>query len=177
MNNSVYLRELNLEDAQTLYKWRNDPKIWKFTKFRPLTEITLETETKWLKKVLSNKNEYRFAICLRENERYIGNIQLINLSDEDAELHLFIGETTLWGKGIGKSAVIKALDFAFDELHLNMVKLEVHKENTNAKKIYHSLGFKQDGKKDQSPFFWMNLNARTYQRIRERNPVVVACYV
>lgn len=174
MNDSVYLRELNLKDAQTSCKWRNNPEIWKFTKFRPLTEVTLETETKWLKKVLSNKNEYRFAICLKENDRYVGNIQLINVNEKDAELHVFIGETTLWGKGIGKSAVIKALDFAFDELCLNKVKLEVHNENTNAKKIYDSLGFKQvEGKKDKSSFFWMSLNMKTYQRIRGRKPVIV----
>ncbi|ADY51406.1 GCN5-related N-acetyltransferase [Pseudopedobacter saltans DSM 12145] len=165
MSAAIYLRELSIEDAEILYKWRNEPEIWVFTKFRPLTEVTLETETKWLKKVLNNKNEYRFAICLSQDDKYVGNVQLLNVENGNAELHIFVGVRTLWGKGIGKAATINILDFAFYELKLESIFLEVHKENKKAKGIYNSLGFRELNRKGQegNTFAYMELRSKSYR--------------
>lgn len=165
MNTEIYLRRLKVEDAEILYQWRNDPEIWKFTKFRPLAEITLDMETKWLKKVLTNKNEIRFAICLKEAGKYIGNVQLLNIEGGNAELHIFIGDKFWWGRGIGTTAVRDVLNIAFDELKLNSVSLEVHKENRKAKRIYKALGFKDlthNKKQNTNLFMDMILHRKLY---------------
>ena len=36
----VLIRPLEVSDALTSYKWRNDPEIWKYTGSRPDMEIT-----------------------------------------------------------------------------------------------------------------------------------------
>jgi diamine N-acetyltransferase len=143
MNYSVYLRPLKLEDAKTSYQWRNNPLIWKFTQFKPDRPVNIALETSWLKKVLKNKTEYRFAICLLENGQYIGNIQLINVKNNSGCFHVFIGDPTFWGKGIGKEATALILNYGFTKLALDFITLEVHKDNLFANAVYQRMGFEK----------------------------------
>jgi len=141
MTYSVYLRNLKLSDAKTSYKWRNNPLIWQFTRFKPTKQITEAMETEWLKKALSNTNEYRFAICLKSNSQYLGNVQLIDVKSRNAEFHLFIGEPSFWGMGLGKEATALILNYGFTYLGLDSIRLEVHKENYAAQSVYKKSGF------------------------------------
>jgi len=145
MNYSVYLRSLKLADAKTSYQWRNNPLIWQFTRFKPTKQITESMETEWLKKALSNTNEYRFAICLKSNSQYLGNVQLIDVKSKNAEFHLFIGEPSFWGMGIGKEATALILNYGFTYLGLDFIRLQVHKENYAAQSIYRKMGFTVNG--------------------------------
>ncbi|MBG6234377.1 RimJ/RimL family protein N-acetyltransferase [Pedobacter sp. CAN_A7] len=141
MNESIYLRPLVLDDATTSYKWRNNPDVWKYSLFNPKAPITMEQETAWLEEILMRSDQKRFAICLTKNEKYIGNIQLIDISDQQAEFHLFIGDPDYWGKGIGTKATKLILDYAFFTLNLNNIRLDVDRKNEAAIKIYRRHGF------------------------------------
>jgi len=102
MSESIFLRPLVLEDAMISYKWRNNPEIWKYTPFHPSAPITLKVERDWLRGVLKRTDQKRFAICLTDSKRYIGNVQLLDILEQQAEFHLFIGDSSCWGKGIGE---------------------------------------------------------------------------
>ena len=99
MNKEVYIRRLRLEDAQMSYQWRNNPKIWGHTLSKPDRHIAVEMEAESLAKVLTREDEKRFAICLSDNGAYIGNIFYTDIRDGEAQLHIFIGEQRLCGKG------------------------------------------------------------------------------
>jgi RimJ/RimL family protein N-acetyltransferase len=146
MNYSVYLRPLEMADAKTSYRWRNNPLIWEFTEFQPNKNITIAIESAWIKKVLKSKDAYRFAICLLENGKYLGNIQLVNIKDRIGYFHVFIGETSFWGKGIAKEATQLILNYGFSKLKLDFIKLKVHEMNSVAKAIYLKMGFQEMGK-------------------------------
>jgi len=145
MNYSIYLRELYLSDAIISCNWRNNPLIWKYTSFKAEKFISEEIEVEWLKNTLAKPNDYRFAICLKKNSQYIGNVQLTNVLSNTAEFHLFIGETSFWGMGIGKQATALMLNFGFNYLALNSIILEVHKENLAAQSVYKKIGFSENG--------------------------------
>jgi len=141
MNTSIYLRPLVVEDAKVSYQWRNNPEIWKYSRFVPTCTSTEETETRWLTEALERKDQVRFAICIADSHTYIGNVQLIKMNNIDAEFHLFIGDTNWWGKGIGRQSTNLLLNYAFLEKNLQKVSLEVHKDNLPAILIYSSQGF------------------------------------
>lgn len=161
MNFTVFLRPLAIEDAAVSYQWRNNPEIWKFTPFSPSDPITLEIETRWLSDLLQRRDQKRFAICLKKTGRYIGNIQLINISGGTGELHLFIGETDCWGKGIGESATSLLLDHAFLKLGLRRVTLAVDPGNLAAITIYNRQGFAV--KDDKGKYTIMELKKEAYE--------------
>jgi diamine N-acetyltransferase len=160
MSYQVYIRPLNLDDAKISFKWRNNPLIWKYTKFKISETITESIETAWLKQVLNNSDEHRFAICLKENGRYLGNIQLIDVKDRSAQYHIFIGEASFWGLGIANEATKLILGYGFVNLGLDLISLEVHKENLIAQSVYKRMGFHPTGK--ENDFIKMSLSAKHY---------------
>lgn len=143
---NVTIRPLQEQDAYTSVKWRNDPEVFKYTGNTYKNEITLETELNWIRKVMTNKNEYRCAILV--DEIYVGNIYLTDISRESAHYHIFIGNKDYWGKGVAKKASGLILDYAFNALNLKKVCLRVKKQNKVAFALYKKLGFvekKEDG--------------------------------
>lgn len=141
MSLSIYLRPLCIEDAQISCHWRNDPEIWKYTGQRPDVNITTEIETNWLKGTLNRKDQLRYAICIVGTDTYVGNVQLLDILNNKAELHIFIGDRAFWGKNIGYNATIQVLRLGFLKQMLSEIYLKVHTENKIAQKIYERAGF------------------------------------
>jgi diamine N-acetyltransferase len=145
---SIYIRPLVVEDALISYSWRNDPKVWIYTGFKPTHFISPEAETAWLKEQLAKPNQARFAICVKELNTYIGNVQLLDIKDGCAELHLFIGNKLFWGKGIGYQATVQMISYGFRNLQLDRIYLKVHPANISALSIYEKAGFVITGKEN-----------------------------
>jgi diamine N-acetyltransferase len=148
MNSSIYLRTLTEADARISYQWRNIPEIWKYTNFNLSGQITLEIEERWLSEVLRKPDQKRFGICLSSNDQYIGNVHLTDINDGRAEFHLFIGDVSYWGKGIGQEATRIILDHAFFDLCFKELVLMVDPENHAAIAIYKKQGFVESGMTD-----------------------------
>lgn len=169
MSHAVYIRRLVLDDAKTSYKWRNNSVIWEFTKFRPQNIITEEIELAWLNNCLNKKDERRFAICLKENDQYIGNVQLLKIANNHAEFHLVIGEQSQWGKGLGTQASIQILTYGFQQLRLESISLEVHKDNHAAFSIYKKIGFLPIG--DNDDFVHMLITKNIFNKYHQKKEV------
>lgn len=142
----VSIRPLQEKDAYTSVKWRNDPEVFKYTGNTYKNEILLETELNWIRKVMSNANEYRCAIMA--DDVYVGNIYLTDITKDSAHYHIFIGNKDFWGKGVAKEASKQVLNHAFDVLKLKKVCLRVKKQNDSAYHLYKKLGFVEKNVED-----------------------------
>ena len=136
---NVTIRPLQENDAYTSVKWRNDPEVFKYTGNTYSREITIENEIEWIRKVISNPNDYRCAILA--DGIYVGNIYLTDITDGEAEYHIFIGDRSCWGKGIARLASEKIIEYGFTQLNLNSIKLRVRVANKRACFLYKTLGF------------------------------------
>ena len=114
--------------------------------------MSYDTELEWIKRVTKNSDEYRCAI--EANGVYVGNIYLTNITQEEAVYNIFIGNKDYWGKGVAYKASQLILKYAFETLHLKRVILEVRKEHTAARELYHKLGF-EEIKRDE--YIWMQI--------------------
>jgi diamine N-acetyltransferase len=137
----VIIRPLAEKDAYTSFAWRNDPLIWKYAGHKPDRTITVEMELEWIRKVLSRPDEKRYAICVGEEMEYVGNVQLTDMTAEEAQFHIFIGNREYHGKGIGTQATRLILEKAFHEFGLKRVYLEVREQNIAAVTSYGNCGF------------------------------------
>lgn len=164
MNSFIYLRPLELADALISYRWRNDPEIWEYTGSKPDKYVSPELETAWLSSKLNKSDEKRFAICLLDNNQYIGNVQLLEIDQEKAWFHIFIGEKELWGLGISQKATNIVLYYAFSELGLAYVQLSVNPLNMAAYRVYEKIGFSYSGASDKNGFIEMKLDKETFSR-------------
>ncbi len=74
------------------------------------------------------------------------NLSGFNWTAREAWLGVGIGEREYWGKGYGTDAVNILLRFAFQELNLNRVSLDVFEYNERAVRSYEKLGFQHEGR-------------------------------
>lgn len=77
-----------------------------------------------------------FVIDL-DNEKSIGIVGFKNLDwvNRNSELFIYIGDEEYWGKGYGTQALELIIKFAFNNLNLHMLYLEVFSYNKNATKL------------------------------------------
>jgi len=90
------------------------------------------------------------AICARAivvGDRHVGNVVLDHIDRQvsKARLHIYIGDATARGNGVGRRAVVLAVALAFDELDLHKVWLTVHEGNRAAIRAYKAAGFALEG--------------------------------
>lgn len=70
-----------------------------------------------------NNHSFLFKIICNNSNCHIGNIKIgpINPHHNYADISYFIGEKSLWGKGIATEAIQLILKYAFEELKLHKV--------------------------------------------------------
>lgn len=140
----VLLRGLTEADKPKLVEWRNDPELKRLTgpgPFVPVRPGEIRVE--------NDETTNQFGVCLADTAQLIGWIALTHVSwtNRCAELSVYIGESTRRGESYGVEAIGILLDYAFDELNLHRVELEVVSYNEPAKRAYRKLGFVAEGRK------------------------------
>jgi RimJ/RimL family protein N-acetyltransferase len=96
-----------------------------------------------------NPANHYFAIRALDDNRLLGDIGLEvthNWMGRNAFVGLGIGKREDWGKGYGTDAMKIALRFAFTELNLERVTLNVFEYNPRAIRSYEKAGFKHEGR-------------------------------
>lgn len=143
----VYLREVRISDVNDqYYKWLNDPEINQYLEIR-FVPRSLENIEKFVKRMDGKTNEPFFAICLHEDNRHVGNIKIgpINWQHRCADISLFIGDKSVWGKGIASEAIKLVTDFGFRTLNLNKIKAGCYEGNLGSAKAFEKCGYVREG--------------------------------
>lgn len=146
-NELIKLRKLSPGDCGIYHTWRNDPAVMCSTS--PALDLyTAEETEKYISAIAAQPNAKGYMIEHKESGRTVGIVSLIRIDSKNrcAELIIDIGEKDMWGKGIGTAAVTLILQFAFDELNLHRVFLQVFAFNEHAIKLYEKMGFTHEGR-------------------------------
>src|SRR5262245_24026581 len=144
----VRLRALEREDVPTFVRWFNDPEVRRYLNlFEPMSRAR---EERWFEtEYLNAKDKFVFGIEARVGDAWVhvGTIGLenINWKNRSAALGIMLGEKEHWGRGFGAEAVKVLLAFAFGELALHRVELDVLAENARAIRCYEKVGFRREG--------------------------------
>ena len=102
---------------------------------------------KELKDVLEQEGGYLFLVRTRVDDTPIGMVELDGVAwpHGEAWIGIGLGERAYWGKGYGSDALRVLLRFAFQELNLHRVTLNVFEYNARALRTYERLGFTVEG--------------------------------
>lgn len=140
--NSIRLTPLSEGDAERLLAWRNSIELKRLTgsgPFVPLDPSSIQVE--------STATNIQFAIRQVNDEEMLGYVALLNIAwnNRTADLGIMIGSEESRGQGFGSEAISLLLEYAFQELNLYRVQLDVVDYNEAAIRTYSRLGFIQEG--------------------------------
>jgi diamine N-acetyltransferase len=146
--NRVRLRAVERGDLPQFQEWLNDSAVTDhLSTSLPLSMID---EEQWLDRASHMEQaEKPLAIEMQQGQgwRLIGNSGFFNLEwpNRCAEIGLFIGDKSLWNKGLGTETVGLLLQHGFETLNLHRIYLRVYATNPRAKRAYEKTGFVLEG--------------------------------
>jgi RimJ/RimL family protein N-acetyltransferase len=143
----VRLRPLRTSDMERTIVWRNDSEIRDPQLGYPFP-ITTAMEERWFAAVLAGERRDRVSLGVEEHGGPL--IGLVHLTRIDwiarhAVFGITIGDKERQGKGFGKEATRLMIDYAFSNLNLRRIWLEVPASNKRAIRLYEGLGFEREG--------------------------------
>lgn len=137
------LRRLEEKDASFMLEWMHDDTINCNFQY-PFKEMTIEKVKAFIENSYDEESKH-FAI-VDENDEYLGTISLKNISlkNKNAE-YAIVTRKKSQGTGAAMQATQELLQYAFGELELHKVYLNVLSENARARRFYEKCGFVQEG--------------------------------
>lgn len=152
--NKIILRLVEEEDSYFILKLRQNKEL---NKYISSTDITVEQQKEWIKKYKireENKEEYYFIILNKEMNQPCGTVRIYNIDK--------INKVATWGSfildftrpdGASKEVIDISLNFAFKELKLKKIELDVRKANKKAIHIYEKNGFIKEKEDDINYYY------------------------
>lgn len=155
MSERVFLRALEIEDYKLISKWRNDINVTRYLCGNAYF-VSSEREKKSIEnKILDDSRNLYLGVCLIEDERIIGYVQInnIDLRNQKAEWGgTLIGERGLLGKGYGEEASRLLLKFLFEQYPINKCYGYCLSEHPVTASLFEKFGFRKDGVLRQEVF-------------------------
>lgn len=140
------------EDAAQFARWSNDDAYMRLLDddpVQPRAEAFFKYFAEGGTEPGRTPNDYYFHLRTLEGDHLIGFVALFNIKwpSQHAEIAIGIGEPEYRGKGYGSDALRVLLNYAFNELNLYRVELDVMAYNAAAIQAYERVGFVREGVK------------------------------
>ena len=146
------LVHLTAEDPETLAKlvsqWMGDSEYSRLLNWDPATVPSVKGVQKWIEKQFEDDKTHSFAIRTLEGDAIIGEIGIdgINWTHGDAFVGIGLGDREYWGRGFGTDAMRIIERYAFTELNLHRLTLDVFEYNPRGIRSYEKAGFHIEGR-------------------------------
>ena len=144
----LFIRNYKRADLEDFIEVTSQPEIQPTTYGIPVP-YTKKYAKKWMKFVRENirmKQAFEFAVFLKENHTYIGNVGLINVSflHNHADISYYI-DKDMWNRGFATEAAAMMMDFGFEKLGLYKISGLCMRSNPASKRVMEKLGMKFEG--------------------------------
>lgn len=155
----LFLKKITIDDIETIRQWRNNPKISQFMNFRD--EITKEMQLKWYQSI-DNINNYYFMIIKNNVKIGLTEVKKINYKTFTAEAGIFIFEDKFLNATISYESILLLMNFAFENLMIKQLNIQVLESNKRAIRFNKSLGYKPNTELGSN---WYTLTKNDYIKI------------
>jgi RimJ/RimL family protein N-acetyltransferase len=161
----LIIRRFQPGDEDDLYEYLSQAAVVEFEPYGVFTRAETEKEAKE-----RSENEAFFAVCLKENQKVIGNLYFARQEPKKIrtwELG-YVFNSDFWGKGYALEACWGILQYAFETLDAHRVAAMCNPENTASWKLLERLGFRREGHLIKNMYF---------KRDSEGNPIWNDTYI
>lgn len=139
----IYLRTLEPSDADIILKWENNSANWRVSNtLVPFSRKLIEDYVNSAQDIYSIK-QLRFIICLVENDKEMGAIDLFDFDPyhQKVGLGILIAELEDRRNGYAKEAILLIKEYCFNQLNLHQVYCNILCENKTSVDLFEKSGF------------------------------------
>ena len=152
----LLLRRMTPKDASVILFMRSNENVMKYID-RERTK-SIEDAKSFLDKIdasLKTNNGIMWGITLKEKPgELIGNIGYWRLIKEHYRAEIgYMLHPSFWKKGIMKEALLRVIDFAFDEMNLHSIEANINPVNTASATLLEATGFIKEAYFKEDFFF------------------------
>ncbi len=154
---TIYLRALEPEDLEFIYKIENDESIWEVSHTQtPYSRFLIRQYLENAHQDIYEAKQLRLVICLNNTFEAIGLIDLFDFDPQHsrAGVGILIHQTEDRAKGIGSEALELVINYAFSSLQLHQLYANIGTDNSASLQLFTKFGFQEIGIKKQ----WNKIN-------------------
>lgn len=148
LTDRLYIREYKKSDLDAYVHVVRQPEIYATTYGIPreYSRMMGRINLKFIKRNRIMGTALEYAVLLRENNRYIGNVGLINISHDHnrADISYFIDKDYM-NKGYATEAAAVMLNFGFEGLGYHKISGVCMSANTASRRVMEKLGMTYEG--------------------------------
>lgn len=138
----LVLRKLRISDAEAFYEFASDKRVSVYMNWHThATVLDSENSIRASVNAYEKGKYYRWGIALKENDTLIGIIQLLAFDDEKNSCGFaYMLNRDYWGNGYGTEAVRSIISFAFENMQVDVIEVDVFSENVASLKVLKRCG-------------------------------------
>ncbi len=144
----LFINEYNNSYIDDYVRIVRQPEVYATTYGIPRNYNSVRAKL-WFKAIKENMKKntaYEFAIVLKETNRYIGNIGLININAASRKAEItYIVDRDYMNRGIATEAAAIMLDYGFNKMELNKISGICMSVNPASRRVMEKLGMKYEG--------------------------------
>lgn len=160
---TVFLRALEPSDADLLYRWENDPELWRvsFTQV-PFSRFILDEFVNAAHHDIYTNRQLRLMACSNDNKAATGVVDLFEFDPQHNRcgLGIFIHDD-FRKQGIATECLRLVKDYGFGILHLQQLYAHVNTSNEASIALFKKSGFVQSGLKKN----WNKTGPNSYEDV------------
>ncbi len=152
----LLLRRISIDDAGEILMLRSNEEVMKYVDRKRASGIEeAQALINTMNETVDTNNGIMWAIALKEQPTkligYIGFWRLIK-QNYRAEIGYMLNPK-FWKMGIMKEALLRVIDFGFDEMKLHSIEADINPDNEASAKILESTGFIKEAYFKEDFFF------------------------
>lgn len=120
----------------------NDIEVQRFISHNR-NAYTFDDETKWVKSKLEEK-AHVYSMIEKDTNEFIGNIEIMNIKNNIGEMGIAITHKKQ-DNHFGQESIKRLIEYAFNDLNLDTLELNVYDFNPRGIRCYEKVGFVKDG--------------------------------
>lgn len=135
----ITIRPITERDYEAVVKWSKNADFCRANDW----ELNRDEQElyKWWLHCVNDLPEDVIRMGIELDNQLIGYADLACIAGNTAELGVAIGESALWGKGIGFTSSRRMMEYASSEYGITIFSAETHETNSRARKMLDRLGF------------------------------------
>ncbi|MDR1372024.1 MAG: GNAT family N-acetyltransferase [Dysgonamonadaceae bacterium] len=146
-NSRLFIRALEPEDLDVLYRWENDTDIWRYgSSIKPYSRFALEEYIADSVQSILTVKQLRMMIVEKDTDMAVGTLDLYDY--DPINLRAGVGillDSRVRRRGYGKESLEMLHSYSEHFLNIHSHYAYIQKGNTASYKLFYSCGYKKSG--------------------------------